>query len=117
MVRHLTFENENETDLILVQQVKDFFGSDRFYMRLISRVSSNNWKNTTHMELPFFWAHKLLLVGNGLLYHQDRLYIPSTFQVVLLVQVHNTHMGVHQTLKNVLCWHGGQTWFEMCTAS
>ena len=89
----------SETDPVLVQQVKDFFGRDQFYMRLISRVLSNNWKNTTRMELPFFRARKSLSVDNGLLYHQDRLYIPSPYRVALLVQVHDTHMGVHQTLK------------------
>ena len=56
-------------------------------------------ENVTSLEMPFFKARRLLSVNNGLIYHMDRPYIPAPYCAAILLQIHDTHMGIQQTLK------------------
>ena len=76
--------DELHVDPVLVSQVRDLFEQDQFYTRLIGRISSGSWKNSTSLEGSFYRARDSLSVENGLIYHKHRLYIPASYRAAIL---------------------------------
>ena len=89
----------DDLDSALVLQVKKLLADDTLYLRLLRSITTGNWKNVTSLETPFFKARRLLSVNNGLIYHLDRPYIPAPYRAAVLLQIHDTHMEIQQTLK------------------
>ena len=40
-----------------------------------------------------------MVSGAGRIHHRNRLFVPEPFRARLLTSIHDTHMGVQQTLK------------------
>ena len=94
-------EDGGDTDILSddVDDIRSHFQSNSFYSKLMERIRHSRWNNVTALERQFHRSRKFLHVDNGLIYHRNRLFIPGPHRSKILARIHDTHMGVQQTLK------------------
>jgi len=93
----------------LMEDINEHFKRSEFYTRIINRILKGNWQNLTNMEKVFRRYSKNLRITNGLIFYNNRLYISEAYRTSLLKSIHDTHMGIEQTLKKAkMCmwWPG-----------
>jgi len=133
----LKFESDkaNEIDVVIndissdtvtfeiVEAVKSSILSDRLAQDIIKRIKSSNWSNVRLDELPFKRANDKLTIRDGIIWMNQRCYLPPTLRKDAFQVAHEMHTGLESTfsrLKQSVWWpkmrRDLNSWIRQCPA-
>ena len=90
----------------ILQEVKDSIKSDGLANRIKHRIENNQWNNMLQDERAFKLVRESLRFEDGVLWLNDRCYIPPPLRRDAFKVAHQLHTGIQSTLHRLKlsCW-------------
>ena len=90
-----------EKTVIEVDKLRKEMQSNEFTKRMMNRIRTGNWKNSTKMEKSFMNVSNALTIQSGLVYNGLRNFIPNTCRKQVIEQIHDVNQDI-DSLKNLV---------------
>ena len=109
---HLLCDRSDKEDIVInnvasdvsdewVQTLQQAMEADELGKSIVKRLQSSNWRSIQPNERPFFRISGQLTVRDGLIYFNNKCYIPRTARRDVFDSCHQLHTGIHSTVNRI----------------